>query len=378
MSWERDQGRLAPAAGVATAALFGLEVTFGQSSWTLATALVSGLGVVAVGLAVALAAASPGWALVVFGTGYVVQTAASGLIDSVVVLVVWTGLLVLVALRRPLRDAVLGAVVGLAPLAVFAVAADGDDLRLGPATVALWAVPWLAGRALRARQANHAAELALVHAESRQREADERLRLAEERAALARDVHDLLGHALTTVLVQARAAAAAVPEDAAPARTALRAVDEVASDALGELRSLVGALRSPEVVARRAEPGLADLPGLLARMPLKVALHVDDALLESSPGLQHCLFRIVQESLTNTVRHSAAESVVVTVDARDAEVRVRVVDPGPVKGHGATDDQVGHGLAGIRERVRAHGGQVVAGPQGGGFEVSAVLPWAPA
>lgn len=353
----------------AAASLLALEVVAaaGVREAALASPFLLGVG--------ASAALGPLWpvlALALFAGSYAGQTAVTGYVDSVVVLVVWAVLLVLCGRRSAAPAALLGALIGAAPVMVFALSQDDPDAaRIGPATLALWALPLLAGRALRARQRHHDVALALVRAQGERTAADERARRAEERAALARDVHDLLGHALTSVVVQSRAAAAALPDDPEAVRAGLAAVDDVGTRALGELRAVVATLHDGTGAPGAAEPGLERLPDLVERMPLRAELHLVGDL-GAADDVHRCVYRVVQECLTNTVRHSAADAVDVVVARDGGSLVVRVVDPGPVRPGGLPGG--GRGLEGLRERVRALGGDVVAGPREAGFAVEARLP----
>ncbi|MFB7335192.1 sensor histidine kinase [Streptomyces adustus] len=214
----------------------------------------------------------------------------------------------------------------------------------------------------------------------RTREEEARRRVAEERLRIARDLHDLLAHSITLIGVQASVAAhvlAADPDrlDRAAVAQALDDIAETCRTARGELRTTLEVLRehdSPE--ARGPLPGLHGLPDLAQAARLagaRVELAVTAG--EAPPAVGAAAYRIVQEALTNAVRHGGRDDLTVRVSVDDAEgaLRVRVSDDGAGAGPGAP----GFGLVGMRERARSVGGTVLAGPgAGGGFEVTALLP----
>ncbi|UMG91517.1 histidine kinase [Nocardioides sp. TF02-7] len=226
------------------------------------------------------------------------------------------------------------------------------------------------------RLADQAAALRrLNEALEREREATTRLAVAGERIRLARDLHDVVAHTLTVAVVQAETCEEAIADDPARARAAAREVQEAGRRGLADLRSMVRVLRDADAPA--GEPGLADLETLAAVMGgagLDVVVRrrgdVAAARLPAQVGRQ--LFRVVQEALTNTVKHSAAAEAVVTIAASGDDVELTVTDPGPALGTGLPSG--GHGLAGMAERVAAHGGRVEAGPHGAGFRVRVTVP----
>ncbi|MEU4625759.1 sensor histidine kinase [Actinoplanes sp. NPDC023801] len=220
---------------------------------------------------------------------------------------------------------------------------------------------------VRARHLAHAEERARLAEETRESEALRRT--AEERLRIARELHDALGHQLSLISVQAGAALhAGEPE---PAFEALRAIRTASKEALGEMRSVLGMLRDAE------QPDLTALPGLFARTTaagLTVRSTVD-APTELAPPVQRAAYRIVQESLTNAVRHAHAASADVHIQQCGDRLRVTVDNPGPPVRPGFTP---GGGLRGMTERATALGGTVEAGPApGGGFRVAAWLPITP-
>jgi signal transduction histidine kinase len=200
----------------------------------------------------------------------------------------------------------------------------------------------------------------------RERERTRQMSVAEERARIARELHDVVAHGVSVIAVQADAAEAALEHDPTRAATPLRSIRGSAHDALAEMRRMVGVLG--ETHERGPQPGLAQLPGLIGG---NVALEVVGEPKPVPASLDLTAYRIVQEALTNVRKHAggAPTTVSLTWTAASLQVAVRDAGPGP-NGHGD-----GHGLVGMRERVRIHGGRLRTGPAaGGGFEVLAELP----
>jgi signal transduction histidine kinase len=235
---------------------------------------------------------------------------------------------------------------------------------------------WLVGYTLRQRtERTEAAEKRAIRAE-REREAAARLAVAEERARIARELHDVVAHAVSVMVLQVGAVRHRMRDSDAEDREVLENVEKAGRAALAEMRRLLGAMRGegdePELVPH---PGLADLNGLIAHVRaagLAVGLQVDGEPVELPAGLDLSVYRIVQEALTNTLRHAAARRADVALSFGPHALRVEVRDDGrgPVDGDG-----LGHGLVGIRERVKIYGGKMsAAGTPGGGFVLRALLP----
>jgi signal transduction histidine kinase len=210
---------------------------------------------------------------------------------------------------------------------------------------------------------------------SRREEADRAV--VEERARLARELHDVVAHHVSMVVVQAEAGAAAGgPPDQVVAT--FDAVADSGRTALNELRRLLGVLRQPgESGPREPQPGVAQLEGLVdsvRRAGLPVELRVEGTCRPLPPGVDLSAFRIVQEALTNSVRHAGPARATVLLRYGEHALDGEVVDDGagPRSGARAGD---GHGLAGMRERAALLGGAVEAGADpGGGFAVRVRLP----
>jgi signal transduction histidine kinase len=221
---------------------------------------------------------------------------------------------------------------------------------------------------------------ALARARGARRVAERRQAVLEERARIARDLHDVLSHTVSVMVVQAAAADDVWESSPEKAREALRRTEEAGRQALAELRGFLRTVREDGDDAAAPQPTLDDVERLAATMGdsgLRVTLRREGEG-DVPLGVQVGVYRIVQEALTNTLRHARASEADVLLQIDDAEVRVRVWDNGtgggPLPKSGSLPAG-GHGLLGMRERAGLLGGTLTAGPRaGGGFEVAAVLP----
>ncbi|GIE56153.1 signal transduction histidine kinase [Actinoplanes octamycinicus] len=220
------------------------------------------------------------------------------------------------------------------------------------------------GFAIAERRARHAAR----------GEQDRRAAVLAERLRLARELHDVIAHTMTVIVVKASIGNHVAETDPAEARDALRVIEKTGRAAMAEVRGVLDMLREDAPYA--PTPGLDDLPGLVesaAVSDARVTLTVDRAPAAAvSESVQLAVYRIVQEAVTNVVRHAAPAHCRVNVVVGPEQIRVEVDDDGtrPPGGTGS-----GHGLIGMRERVALHGGTFRAGPRaGGGFSVRALLP----
>ncbi|MFJ2650649.1 sensor histidine kinase [Streptomyces sp. NPDC087420] len=210
---------------------------------------------------------------------------------------------------------------------------------------------------------------------------------ARERARIAREMHDILSHAVSIMIVQAEAGPVAVRTAPERAEAAFDAISETGRDAMVQLRRMLGVLRdehprrpaSEGSAPLHPQPSLAELPGLVERVAAG-GIEIGYVTAGRQPGplsldTEATLYRVVQEALTNVVRHAAAGSVLVRLEYGPDALEVTVTDDG--RGPG---DSTGHGLVGVRERVAAHGGTVTAGagPEGVGFRLAVRLPLVPA
>ncbi|MFF7791335.1 histidine kinase [Streptomyces sp. NPDC007991] len=242
-------------------------------------------------------------------------------------------------------------------------AAWGEELVVATWVVAIAAVSEL----FRVRREQWARERA-ERAEAARRRAD------EERLRIARELHDVLAHSISVINVQAGVGLALLDSDPEQARTALTTIKEQSKEALGEVRQVLDTLRAPGDAPRAPAPGLDRLAELVEQAASAgLTVEVEGEPPRLAPGTDLAAFRIVQEALTNVVRHSGSRHARVHL-AHDADVlRLRVDDDGPATGADAGGS--GNGLAGMRERAAALGGTIEAGSRpDGGFRVLAVLP----
>lgn len=266
-----------------------------------------------------------------------------------------------------------GAAVGAVLLGWLATGiARGSPLTqagIGFTALVLWAVAAVSvGVALRARRAS------IVAARNEAAEADRR-RAEQERLGIAREVHDVVAHSLAMINVQAGTAAHVADRRPEQAKAALLEIKEASRNALNDLRATLAVLRSDSGAEHAPTPGLDRLDELIANARATgLAVRVEGAAGQLPAPVQAAVYRILQESLTNTVRHAAgATEVLVRFDRMDDLLRLSVTDNGTGTQNGATGS--GNGLRGMRERADALGGSVSTGPRdGGGFGVQASLP----
>ncbi|MGK5678118.1 sensor histidine kinase [Actinoplanes sp. URMC 104] len=265
--------------------------------------------------------------------------------------------------RRPWAYAALpaGSVVALASVVV-----DPDDSLTRSWPWGLWVVPVFAlGTWFRQLR------------EQSEREATQRVRTAaaEERIQIARELHDVLAHSVTLMVVQAEAAEELMDTSPDTAKGAVRAVQRAGRDALQDTRRLLSVLRAPDAPGPHAPlPGLPELPGLVealraSGLPVDCRLRLDGAEVPAVAG--RAAYRVVQEALTNTLRHAGPVPTLLEVGADDGRLVVAVSDSGAVRHRRKPG---GHGLAGMRERVESCGGTLVAEQTADGFRVRAEIP----
>jgi signal transduction histidine kinase len=210
----------------------------------------------------------------------------------------------------------------------------------------------------------------------REREDQARLAVAEERARIARELHDVVGHAVSVMTVQASGVRMLLKPDQEREREALLVVEQTGRQALAEMRRMVGVLRSLEEAPELApQPGLGQVDKLVEQARnagLPVELRVEGEPVELPAGVDLTAYRIVQEGLTNATKHSRAEHAEVLVRYDDGHLELAISDDGPGDGGGESG---GHGLVGMRERVLVYGGELEVGPRPeGGFALRARLP----
>ncbi|MBW3663273.1 MAG: sensor histidine kinase [Actinobacteria bacterium] len=244
-------------------------------------------------------------------------------------------------------------------------------------------VPWFAARGLRAREDRAGALHAALAGERVAKEAALREVAASERTRIARELHDIVAHSVSMMIIQVGAARMQLPPDAHASQAPLLAAEDVGRQAIADLRRLLGVLRDDGAVSDGAKgepqppvPGLSQLDALVRRTRgagLEVSLEVEGRPVVLPAGLDLTAYRIVQEALTNSLKHSGGSRVEVRIRYAPTSVVVDVADDGVATGTGVA---AGHGLVGIQERVAVFGGAASAGPDpaGGGWRVHAELP----
>lgn len=283
-----------------------------------------------------------------------------------------------VAAHAPRRTALVAGALGL--VALIAPVLYETDYGFAPFVfhVLVFPAAWVLGDNLRTRRAY--LEALEERAERAERERDEQARraVADEQARIARELHDVLAHNVSVMVVQAAAARDVFDSQPRRVRESLRSIEQTGRSALQELRRLLGAVRSEEAELT-PQPGLARLPDLVDRVRragLAVDLRVEGQPRPLAAGIDLAAYRVVQEALTNTIKHAGASAADVRVVYAGGRVKLEVADDGI--GPAANGSNGGQGLIGMRERVTLYGGELETEPRpGGGFLVRASLPAEP-
>jgi signal transduction histidine kinase len=244
------------------------------------------------------------------------------------------------------------------------------------------AVPFAAGRAIGSRVALSAELRADARRLEREQEERARRAAADERNRIARELHDVVAHSVSVMVIQTQAARRVAKSDREAAGAALRTVQACGRDALTEMRRMIGVLRHGDAeLAGATAPAISQLGALVARARaagLPVELRIEGEPRDLSPGLELVAFRIVQEALTNAIKHAgpARARVAVAFAPEALELEISDTGRGPASALGeASTPAVGHGLVGMRERVNLYGGELQTGrARGGGFRVWARVP----
>jgi signal transduction histidine kinase len=265
------------------------------------------------------------------------------------------------------------AAIALALLLGTAVAIETIDGRAGNAVfpMAVVTLCWLGGRNVRARTKLGAELHEAAARAAEEREARAAQAVAEERRRIAREMHDVVAHSISIMVVQAGGARSILALDAVRARDAAARIRRTGADALAEMQTLLGVLDAPQGPSL---DGLGDLVARARDAGLPVTLTVVGTPRALPPGAELAAYRVVQEALTNAIKHAGGAPTGVQLVWGDAALELRIAD----RGAGALDAGLeggGHGLPGMRERVRPFGGEVSAGRRaGGGYEVVARIP----
>jgi signal transduction histidine kinase len=273
----------------------------------------------------------------------------------------------------------------VAAMAVSAVVAwYGPAWSTALSTVTVVVAGWLAGENTRARRAYAQGMAERAAMRERQREEHIRRAASEERVRIARELHDVVAHAMSVVAVRSGVARLVLDSRPEEAREALSIIETTSRRALQEMRRLVGVLRQPE---EGPAPELAPMPGLgrleelvqeTSLAGVTVGLHIEGQPGPLPEGVDVSAYRIVQEGLTNIVRHAPGATAQLWIRYLPHQVEIELCDDGGrhrADGAAAVDAEGGgHGLIGMRERVALYGGVLSAGPTADGFRVLAVLP----
>ncbi|MGK2930542.1 MAG: sensor histidine kinase [Acidimicrobiales bacterium] len=296
----------------------------------------------------------------------------SGYNEGVIPLVALVGAYTVGAHRPAIEGAAAGVIAALVLVALFVADVDGFDAGELASNAAIFGSAILVGRNVQSRRLRLAA-LERGHDEAAARAAtDERLRIAQE-------LHDVVAHSLGVIAVQAGVGMHVLDTDPEEARRALDHISRTSRSSLAEIRGLLGVVRGREGGAEYTPaPTLAELPRLVQEVELAglpVDLEIGEDVSDLPAGVELAAYRIVQEALTNALRHAHAGRAAVRVHLRSGAVVVEVEDDGRGTPEPAADGPGGHGILGMRERAALYGGSVVVGSGAdGGFRVAAVLP----
>lgn len=280
----------------------------------------------------------------------------------------------------PARQVVAGALFFFVALTgVYLSDAPGVDLGVLVQNIAIFAVAFLTGWTMQSRRARLTALEQRADALERERDEEARRAVADERLRIAQELHDVVAHSMGVIAVQAGAGAHVIDADPAEAKRALQNISATSRSTLTEIRRLLGVLREEgdQSAGYTPAPGLDDLSRLAADITqagVPVHIDVEGERGDVPHGVELTAYRIVQEALTNVLKHAGPASAEVTVAYEPGEVGIEVVDDG--RGVNGRSDGTGHGLLGMRERVAVYGGTLEAGMQpSGGFRVLARLPY---
>ena len=317
-------------------------------------------------------------ATLAFGLVYAARTYPEGPSQLGIYPALWT-----VALTLPRRTAWVaasGTAVAVAGAELFLYGStmfDGEPLY---AAVTVFAAMWW-GEAVRARRAYVAELRDRAERAERTRDEEARRRVGEERMRIARELHDVVSHTIGVISVQAGVASHLLERRPDKAAESLAAIRQASDEALGELHAMLGVLRDGDRGGGQAPlspaPGLGELDALVAQAAgagVEVTVSLEGEPRRLPPAVDLACYRVVQESLTNVVRHARASRAEITVTHAGGRVTVEVTDDGRAGGNGRGTGG-GQGILGMRERARALGGSLEAGPRPeGGFRVLATLP----
>ena len=354
--------------------LFELAV-YDQQDWH---GVAHGLLMVMQTAPVAFRRIAPGTALLIMSTGLLIEAVATDPTNTFGALL--AGLLIVYSVGRQMTGWRLVAVTAYAAVTTTVHVLAMPDTA--PADLAFAAVfcstAWLAGRSMRRRELEREQAEAVAAAKLQEAEARRVAAIAEERGRIAREMHDIVAHGMGVMVVQAAAAEQMLEVDPESAREPLATVRETGQAAIAEMRRLLGLLNDGDGDQTGPQPRLAELPALVERLQqagMPVTMTVTGRPAALAAGVELCVYRVVQEALTNSLKHAGRVATCVDVDHRPDAVAVEVRNEANPKPPSTSGVGTGHGLVGMRERVRLYGGQIDVGPQpDGSFVVAAVIP----
>jgi signal transduction histidine kinase len=276
------------------------------------------------------------------------------------------------------RDRAIGAgaiLIGLTIMA--AVGIPGSSGWSVASYFAAFAAAYLFGSTMRNRRLYGEQLEARAGALERERDEETRRALAEQRLRIAQELHDVVAHSMGVIAVQAGVGAHVIDSEPREAKQALEAISQTSRSTLVEIRRMLGVLREDHGASYVPAPGLADLHRLVqdvASAGLHADVRVEGTATQLPPGVDFTAYRIVQEALTNVLKHAGRATAIVIIGYEGTALRLEILDDG--SGVNGLASPGGHGLVGMRERVGVYGGSFEAGPRtGGGFRVAARLPY---
>jgi signal transduction histidine kinase len=271
--------------------------------------------------------------------------------------------------------AVVAMVAGLITVGVAGIpGSNGADLAF---TCVLFVAAYLFGSTMRNRRLYSEQLEERAQALENERDEEAKRAVAEERLRIAQELHDVVAHSMGVIAVQAGVGAHVIDTDPVEAKKSLDAISHTSRSTLAEIRRMLGVLRDESGASYEPAPGLAELDRLVrdvGNAGLEVDVRTEGTGADLPPGVDFTAYRIVQEALTNVLKHAGPAKATVIVDREESALRLEIVDDGRgVNGRSASG---GHGLMGMRERVGVYGGSFEAGPRtGGGFRVAVRLPY---
>lgn len=286
--------------------------------------------------------------------------------------------------RRPALEMLALVLVVTIPVMLVGVFVEEENLPIAAvvAQVMIFVGAWVLGDSTRNRRL--LTEAYRLRAEAAEKAQEEQARRAalDERSRIAREMHDVVAHNMSVMVVQAGGARRMLHQDPAQTEAALEAIEQTGRQALGEMRRLLGVLREDDTTADLSpQPGLAGVEELVSTCNdagLAVDLAIEGEPRDLPAGIDLSAYRVVQEALTNTLKHAGPALAHVRLDYGETELRIEVVDDGRGAAAARGGPSIGarQGLVGMRERVELYGGRLEAGPRpGGGFGVRATIPY---